>query len=1735
MEIQGLDNLIIQENRPALATVERAIEQGQGEFSLILVRCNYASLQQQIWFFLKERSQLILQGKKIETPDYGLEYYLSSQGGSPDRNFGVIYLSDRITNPYTAIAQALKDHPLPIGDQLEGLFVFGLSENRYIDDSLAIINQTRDQFRVNFPFPVVLFVNDLVLQRLSRSASDFKSWSGSQPIKFVLNPEKLLFLWDQWEEAVIKELLENGVGDFLSNDDLPMMGNVRRELHLIKNDLLEFDQELSPQQQAFNYFLRARTFYYQGNFVGALQFYQRSLDLWETHTPGELPWEGTEENYDLLSAQLSQILQGHTPTIHGRSYTHYVFLGLLFFHMSLVIAQEMITHENKADHLPKLKKYLLWAWRAFLTVGDRHWGLEINLVLEEILCQCQEWERLEAMIVDTLSPLDPQGDAEAVCQKYSILAKLSLRQGQTAKSMQWAEKVLQLQGHSERFQHYKAHALFTMGQAHHKKHHRTQAIQAIESAKTILQNQERIMIQGKSNFFWIYADLLWQILDVLSQLHSEDKNYLLAFELRTQQKIFEQQTGIRQGFLGAYALPSPSKQLHSIPLRHNIQAVWWSKALAASGRYKDMNALLERFSRDDQKLTILHGPSGVGKSSLINAGLVPHLSQKIINAREVSVHVQNNYGQWDIQLLNHLNQGRQKLRPNFHGNDNPPSNLVQALRSNGDANLVTVIIFDQFEEFFFTVSNPEERYRMYDFLTACLQTPFTKVLLSLREGYLHHLFEWESLHELPAVNHNILDSNIRYPLGQLNPKEAKKLIQCLGNHRLSLEEGLVDTLVEDLGDHQGHVKPIELQVVGAQIEEDRVTTLQAYKALGEKPKTTLVQRFLKRVIADCGPENEVLVWQVLYSLTSEGDFRPILTISDLILRCQTQTMVMVTPQNSLDVLKEKLHLILTILVGSGLVFRVPDLQEPRYQLVQDYLASPIREEYRQYKDKLFNYQLEASQSQVVRLRKRWSQALQLGFIMGVCTLISAYMTLQAQAERSRAVKISHNASLMAQSEASDALFSNDQNFDALMEATQAAKKYQELTTTHGEDIIDGDTKFKVSSTLEQAIYGVQERNRFEGHGDMVWDVSYSPDGQYVASSSRDRTVRIWSAEGTFLYSLTGHDATVNTVVYSPDGLLASGSLDGTVRLWAPDGSIQGILRTNLQGVYSVAFANGGQTLFVGGENGVERWSVEGEKLTTWADAPQNINWLALSPDGKTLAIASEDSADLFLYDTQGQLQQTLKGHGDSLTMVEFSPNGEYLASSSYDNTARVWARNPQTQTVVPEAILVLDKHEQEVMGLTFSPDSQLLATAGGDNRILMWNLRGEVVDTFGGHQDKVHSVAFKPDQSQLISGSADKSIKLWQTEQQQRFALLEGEEQIQSAHFSPDGNWVVTAGRESTVNLWNRKGELVHSLIHDENTKRGVSEANFSPDGQVVAVAGFDGSISLWDTGNGELLTRLTDDVDGVFDVQWSPDGQFLATASRDQMVKIWSREGKLIQRLGGHEDRVNTLTFSPDGQLLISGSDDKKIIVWQRLPEDDPNEDGLLFQEKPRQTLMGHDNWILDLTFAPGGTMFASAAYDNTVKFWKISDRNGELQITLDRTFKGHTDSVSNVEFSPGGNLFATTTWDNQVQIWRFDDGTLLKTLTGHEQRVTHAEWSPDGQAIITASYDGNVILWNFDLENLLDQSCDWLQSYLQSSDKIQEQDRQLCDPNPEMAQSFPLQNFLTTGSDRDRLLPQS
>ncbi|MFN6571876.1 hypothetical protein [Dendronalium sp. ChiSLP03b] len=1649
---------IANNNKHSLQRLVRAIKLSKGQFALILVRCNYGQLREQMLDNLR---------------------YLSK-----DINLTEILLQPSTTTLHTTIAsQVFLDRSAVVTDLPSAVMVFGLESVTTLDDLLTNINQARDIYAANFPFPLVLWLRDEVASLLARLAPDFKSWAATT-IKFEMTKEDLIALIRHETESLFVKVLEAGAERFLSNAalDLAPKCQHRYEIESARNDLLRlYSVQLGPGLEASLEFVLGRDKYANDKINGALAHYQRSLALWQQEAKREK--EVVQEIGDIKRNSPYQIWQ-----------------AIVLFHLGLCYRRMADLHQGANSSY--WQHALLWFKQCLDVLKDtQRQDLVAKFILPacEMLQHMQAWEELKELAQESLHLHETYGHVAQIAQDYGFLASVAASESNWILAHDLANTALLIADREtdvSRQQESWYLLLLARTQRHLGKCE--EAITNLEWARVVCELQYE-------------PSLYLEILEELRSLYFfERHDYTEAFSLKQEKIQIEHQYGFR-AFIGASQLQPQRYRINPVLEQQKIPFMPEEVAqeIAASGRQQDVNRLIERINRADYKLTVIHGPSGVGKSSILKAGLVPALKGKTIGERIPLPIVLSGYTDWITALGRSVNQAIAQTGIPI-AIEFTPTIIIEKLRLAAERKHTIVLIFDQFEEFFF-ISNIPQRTKFYKFFSECLNIPYVKMILCLREDYLHYLLEFErlskeksdGLYDLGVINKNILDKDIRYYLGKFSIEDTIGIIHSFTQRsHYEISDELIHKLVQDLAGEIEEVHPIELQIVGAQLQSESITTLQQYKLCGGSKK--LVERWLEEVIKDCGQENEDLSWKLLFELTDEKGTRPLKTKVDLAGALRKNL-------NSVFNFESIWELILEILVGSGLVLRLREELGDRYQLVHDYLVEPIRqknnyglfaelEKVRFEKNKAEVAQKLSQEQLTCVLQRRLREARIAGILLAMMGGTIAALWWQADLQKRaairqtiRAERSETNLKISTIAASSEALFASNKEFDALLESLRAWKKLKQV------DVVQPETRMRVVTALQQAVYGVTELNRLEGHTDIVWSITFSPDGQLLASGSGDHTVKLWHPDGALLQTLKGHTAAISSVSFSPDGQsLASASLDKTVKIWHKNpitGEFDSQPSKTLSGqedwVYSVSFSPDGELLATGNKDKtIKLWRRDGSLVKILKGHQGWVNWVSFSPDGQFIASASDDKT-VKIWRRDGTLVKTLYGHQQGVTVVIFSPDGKLLASAGRDKTIKLWQQQSiNRDSLAFRAYKTLQQHTSIVWSLSFSSDGQKLASGSDDNTINLWSITGTLLKTFKGHSDAVASVAFSPNNKLLASGSYDKTVKLWSLDAPTLPILRGHQERVLSVAWSPDGYMLASSSRDRTVKLWRRdasSGEIQTRLYKTlvGHTER-VPSVSFDPKGKILASGSYDKTVKLWRR-DGTLLKTLQGHSDSVMSVSFSPDGQLLASASKDKTVKLWNRQGTLLKTLVGHQGWVNSVNFSPDGQVLASASDDQTVKLWRH--------DGTLIK-----TFSPHESWVLGVSFSPTDQLLASASWDNTVRLWR---RDGTLLKTL---LKGYSDSVNAVTFSPNGKLLAAASWDSTVKLWS-REGKLIKTLNGHHAPVLSVSFSPDGQTLASASDDKTIILWNLHLDDLLVRGCNWVGDYLKHNHNVEARDRLLCD----------------------------
>ena len=1049
------------------------------------------------------------------------------------------------------------------------------------------------------------------------------------------------------------------------------------------------------------------------------------------------------------------------------------------------------------------------------------------------------------------------------------------------------------------------------------------------------------------------------------------------------------------------------------------------------------------------------------------------------------------YDDWGDRLGQHLAQSLDIAPANSQ--TRVQDYLLGVLELASRRNQFMVLIFDQFEEFFFANTKTEQRLPFYNFLRACFDISYVKVLLSLREDYMHCLLECDRHLNLSDLDHNLLDQRHLYYLRSFSPDDTRHLIRHLSETRphLDLEPALIDAIVEDLAQESGDVRPIELQLIGAQLQQQHITDLDQYRQLGKNPKQQLVEDFLEDVIQDCGPENEAAARHLLYCLTNKQGHRPIKAYSELAQEAGQ------TPQ--------ALDLILDICVKSGLVSLLPEAPELRFQLVHDYLVPFIRlsreradvqakvdlqeTNLRLNEEKAILEQLTEAQERQRQTDARMKRIWLLGAILSLlgAGVLGVVANLAIRAQKTAAI-----AEIKARNAAARAYLplTPPDSFSALLESLRAGERFKELTPPEPELLRE------IVPQLQQSLEVTFEQNRLDSPSKGILDLSFSPDGQFLATVGLENTLDLWASDGTQLQRIAAHDRAVTSLSIRGDGQqILTGSDDRTAKLWSRDGTLLQVMQTGDATVTRVAFAPDGETWAIADAEGqVSLWTgKDGPKQTISAHESWVLG-LSFHPDGDRLATASRDGTVKLWERQTGVLLQTLPPQNSGITSLAFTPDGETLATSDADGN--VWLRRGDTYQ---ETHVLTAVSDSRILNLAFSADGQLIATTTAEGVIYLWSADGELLRELRGHRDAVWGASFSPDGIRLATASSDTTVRLWQIQREVETVLEAQQGEVWAVDISPRGDLLASAHEGGAVQLWTLEGQPHQRLLGHEDMVLNVS---FSPDGRFLVSTGADDTVRLWRVGEPEAV-RVWSPGQGVRTASFSPDGRRLMTAGDDGTLVLWRVADGVRQRtIQAHGEAVNSVAWHPDGNHVISASRDRTLRLWT-------------IQGQLQATLesgsgsTGSVNWV---SFSPEGDWIASASSDNRVRLW---NREGELLQVLD----GHTARVNWVSFSPEGRprQLVSASDDRTVRLWQWDEDRQefvnTEVFKGHGESVLSVLLSPEQELLASASKDGTVRLWllpslgNF--EALFKRGCAWIDDYLNQTRSLEAGKGLLCHPD--------------------------
>jgi WD40 repeat protein len=1123
------------------------------------------------------------------------------------------------------------------------------------------------------------------------------------------------------------------------------------------------------------------------------------------------------------------------------------------------------------------------------------------------------------------------------------------------------------------------------------------------------------------------------------------------------------------------------------------------------GRDDDTKEVLTRLGRAPTLAVI--GNSGSGKSSLIQAGLIPALRRGRFQ------HGGKSVDRWRIAVFrpsaspfDYLAETlARQLAPELSATER--ANFIdyckEKLPAGGEAlrtaiaalisptsqaaeDIDVLLVADQFEELFTLVPDPAIRSRYIDSLLTAIGLDGAvrvRLMLAVRADFYANCLDHAKLGAC-------LDANL-YNVPLMSHRQLREAIE----NRLALataraEVGLIDALLADVGAEPGNLALLEHAL--AQLWEKsggagQTLTNGAYAEIGRLRGA--LGRHADAVYRGLGGEAERhLAQQIFLELVQLGEGAP-----DTRRRVPKEDLLHLGAREQVDKLIATLasqRLVATS--GQGPEAPAENFVEVSHEaLIREWPA--LREWLTDNREdlRLGRSLLQAAEEwrdlnrdgsalmQGIRLAqgRKWlaehrvdAPPLLREFLVASCAAEEQSARKRAEEERRkrrRAYVLAASASVVAIVVGLLAVFANTERRNAQLALAQS-------------DVQEGTRLFDAGRPDQAAAYFARALRSTPAsvaatswisdlllnrdwwlpgallqHQKRVRAAAFSPDGRLVVTASWDNTARVWEAgTGKPVAAPLRHKGPVNYAAFSPDGrLVVTASLDNTARVWEVDtGKPVGRPLQHQEQVLSAAFSpNGRRVVTASWDNTARVWEVDtGKPVGTPLQHQKQVLSAAFSPDGRRVVTASLDNtARVWEADTGKPVGAPLQ-HQDLVQSAAFSPDGRRVVTASFDSTARVW----EADTGMPLGAPL--QHQGAVSSAAFSPDGRRVVTASFDSTARVWEAdTGMPLGVPLQHQGAVSSAAFSRDGLRVVTASSDKTARVWEADTGKRVgAPLQHRQIVLSATFSPDGRRLVTASWDKNAQVWEADtGKPVGTPLQYRNW----TFAAFSPDGRRVVTASSDKTAQVREADTGKPVGAPLQHQGKVNSAAFSPDGRRVVTGSQDNTARVWEADtGKPVGALLQHQGKVNSAAFSPDGRRVVTGSQDNTARVWEA-------DTG-----KPVGAPLRHQGGVVSVAFSPDGRRVVTASNDNSARVWE-ADTGKPVGAPLQQQAL-----VYSAAFSPDGRRVVTASRDNTARVWEADTGKPVGTPLQHQGQVYSAAFSPDGRRVVTASQDNTARVWD-------------------------------------------------------------
>jgi WD40 repeat protein len=1057
------------------------------------------------------------------------------------------------------------------------------------------------------------------------------------------------------------------------------------------------------------------------------------------------------------------------------------------------------------------------------------------------------------------------------------------------------------------------------------------------------------------------------------------------------------------------------------------------------GRERESDLIVANLTAS--RLTLLYAPSGVGKTSVLRAGVLPQLHQLDEDSDDdlgLAGAAVAYVSTWRDDPLESIAAAVADAVSRVTGADiaekitSAPKLSASWLREVLRQSRVSAIylIFDQFEEYF--LYHPMDRGE--EGLTAELGRILSardlpvNVLLSLREDALAGLDRFEG-----RVPH-LFDNYLR--LAHLSRKAAQAAIEgpldrynrvAPPDQTMSIEPELIETLLDQVrtghvrvaeegaapdgsasdgaaSDDRGDIETPYLQLVLIRLwDHERATGSSSLRQntldhLGGAE--AIVKSHLDNVMAGLSPAQLDVAAAVFHHLITRSGTKFALAAEDL---ADLSRQPVSAVQDLLETLSAGPQRILrTVPPAVGIQ------RPPRYEIFHDVMASAVLDWRRRYEAQ--QQQAESSRrliaerqeaqaaARTARQRLRRTQFIAVGMalmLVVVCVFgVFAYQSSRDALQQTFLVQAA-------------AALGNNNPTESLKHAVDAYNV--------SDDEVARDAVLKVaSSPRSRVVVGPNPR--------VVGIVGTPPDSRHVVAYDANGGIWIIGDNGA-------EEHKVNAF-----------GLRGTVTLATVNPDASRVVLLTDQGMVAIVNTATGQHI----------------DIMTEAGSRSAVMWIGSAANGLVLVVGGSGTAATYSPETGKQVARFPGVVYEAVAMAD----EQHIVTSEEDKKLRVWDARTAAKTAESSTLesvpLVLRRYGQSVVGVL--PSSMA---------VVIWNwqagpdpVRYPVADLYDVRQlsvnEHAHTIDIAAGKEVVTYSLRDGKLQGW---------LPQHANLVSDTDISFDGKSIITAGADGRVAVWFRRPDQPvpsHPTYDFLAHPGGVTQVNYLRNGEVVVSLGLDGKVQWWELPH---VSRFYLHNNWVVDIDLSRDGSLLATTGRDGSVHIIDPNdlSKAPIATVSADAVLRKVRFDPTEphRVLTLGEYSTTPRLWRWGPEGNP-EQLRTYAEPP----LSASDYLVSLAISPNGRIVAAGDTRGTIHLW--DSQTGVLR--TDREFQGTGQPAYGVAFDPSGKLLAATD-QGGVRLWKL--GTAdPPTRLSHRDAATVA-FDPSGKQVVSTGEGGTVNIW--------------------------------------------------------------